>query len=110
MSAGGALPPVRELKIRQPKDFKNYGYGVETEQQKGKKGKNSKMPIETEAPRVEVPGYQYMTAADGSTVLVPLPPPATTGNGVTAAMLLDTANAFCQRPSGNRHQADLQAI
>lgn len=88
MSAGGALPPVRELKIRQPKDFKNYGYGVETEQQKGKKGKNSKMPIETEAPRVEVPGYQYMTAADGSTVLVPLPPPATTGNERLSAMLL----------------------
>ena len=77
-----AVPPVRDVKVRQPKDFKNYGYGTEDQSQaKGKKGKNPKMPIETEPPKVQVPGYQYVSAPDGQVMLVPMPaPPVSEGS------------------------------
>lgn len=72
-----ALHPARELKIRQPKNFKDYGYGTPAPEG-GKKGKNPKMPLEDERPRANVPGYQYVAAPDGQVMLVPVEAAAST--------------------------------
>lgn len=68
-----ALPPVREPKVRQPTDFRNYGYGAPKEGEGGGKGKKRtpKLAIDTEPPKAVVPGFQYVSAPDGQVMLVP---------------------------------------